>query len=98
MEQKRTQILAIVALCVGISSWVFGFVGYWLGGSVTGFILGILLGILAIVLGTITIVQIRKGLHKGRWMAIAGIVSGIMGMIGWGVALFPGFIDWIIWG
>jgi len=97
MDQKKTSVLAIVALCVGISGWILGFIG-WLVGPITGLILGILPGILAIVFGTIAVVQIRKGSHKGRWMAIAGIVSGIIGLIGWGIILIPVFIDWLIFG
>jgi len=99
MEQKRARVLAIISLCVGISSWVFGYIGLF-GGPITGLILGILPGIFAIVFGAIAIVQVRKGSHKGRWMtvAIAGIVSGILGIGSWGVLLILRFIDWLIYG
>lgn len=49
-------------------------------GILSLFIAGIPLGILAIVFGTISMNKLEKG--KGRGMAIAGLVLGIIGVVG----------------
>ena len=81
--QRRGSGLAVAALVCGVlallSSW-----------TVIG---GILLGIVAVVLGIVALSRVRKGLAAGRGMAIAGIVTGILGavlavaLIGIGVSL-----------
>jgi putative effector of murein hydrolase LrgA (UPF0299 family) len=91
MEQKKTNILAIVALCFGILGLVSLFLFAYIGNiqNTTRYdcpagIIALSLGILAIVLGIIELVKIRKGMDRGRWMimAIVGIVSGVAS--GWG--------------
>ena len=63
--------LAIGALIAG----VLALVSFW---TVFG---GILLGVVAIVLGLVALSRVRKGLAGGRGMAIAGIVTGALGLV-----------------
>jgi hypothetical protein len=62
---RRTNSLAIAALCCAIGQ----------------FIAGPFAGIAAIVLGTISLKQIRVSGEDGRGMAITGVVLGIVGTI-----------------
>ena len=69
--QRRSSGLAIAALVCGVlallSSW-----------TVIG---GILLGLIAVVLGIVALSRVKRGLAAGRGMAIAGIVTGILGTV-----------------
>ena len=91
MEQKKTNILAIVALCIGIFGWVSGFMflawAYTDVEYMSGLIIVSLSGILAVACGIKTLLQIKKGLARGRWMAIVGIIFGILDFIGWNLML-----------
>ena len=65
MAGRRTNSLAIAALCCGI-------------GQVVG---GPIAGIAAIVLGAMSLRQIETSGEDGRGMAITGLVLGIVGLI-----------------
>jgi hypothetical protein len=65
MASRRTNSLAIAALCCSI-------------GQV---IAGPFAGIAAIVLGTISLKQIRVSGEDGRGMAMTGLILGIVGTI-----------------
>jgi hypothetical protein len=65
MAGRRTNSLAIAALCCGI-------------GQVVG---GPIAGIAAIVLGAMSLRQIETSGEDGRGMAITGLVLGIIGLI-----------------
>ncbi len=62
---RRTNSLAIAALCCGIGQIIAGPIA----------------GIAAIVLGSISLKQIRLSGEDGRGMAITGLVLGIVGTI-----------------
>src|SRR5215475_8775668 len=62
---RRTNTLAIVALCCGIGQ----------------FIAGPFAGIPAIILGAVSLNQIQRTGEDGRGMAIAGVVIGIVGVL-----------------
>ena len=62
---RRTNSLAIAALCCGIGQ----------------IIAGPLAGIPAIVLGAMSLKQIRQTGEDGRGMAMTGLVLGIVGVI-----------------
>jgi hypothetical protein len=64
-QPRRTNSLAIAALCCGIAQ----------------VIAGPLTGIPAIILGYVSVGQIRQTGEDGRGMAIAGIVLGIAGVL-----------------
>jgi hypothetical protein len=66
----RNNPLAIAALCCGIGQFVLGL-------AVVG---NILAAIPAIILGAIALKQIRLRGERGRGMAIAGLVLGILGV------------------
>jgi len=81
MERQRTSGLAIASMVCGILSLVF----FWVP------LFGFLLGIIAIIFGAVAIRQIgREPNLGGRGMAIAGLVCGIVGVVGWVI-----FIAWI---
>ncbi len=65
MAGRRTNSLAIAALCCGIGQ----------------FIAGPFAGIPAIILGAISLGQIRASGEDGRGMAMTGLVLGIIGTI-----------------
>jgi Domain of unknown function (DUF4190) len=62
---RRTNSLAIAALCCGIGQFVFG----------------PLTGIPAVILGAISLRQIRDTGEDGRGMAITGVVLGAVGTV-----------------
>ena len=69
--QRRSSGLAIAALVCGVlallSSW-----------TVIG---GILLGAVAVILGFVALARVKRGLAAGRGLAIAGIITGILGTV-----------------
>lgn len=92
VTMSPNQTLAVVSLCLGISSITVGWCCY----------LGVLLGPAAMVTGFIAMSQNKKDPQKygGRGMAIAGIVTGavyiaIMALIVviYGAAIFLGSIS-----
>jgi len=56
----------------------------WNGLAITGFILSFLISIVEVILCIIALNQINKsgGAQKGRGLAIAGIIIGVLAMIG----------------
>jgi len=71
MERQRTSGLAIASLVCGICSVVIPWIGF-------------ILGILAIIFGGVAISRTGKDPNLGgRGMAIAGLVCGIVGILGW---------------
>jgi hypothetical protein len=44
-------------------------------------------GVVAVVLGVVALNQLRSGLQRGRGMAIAGIVLGVLGTLAWAALL-----------
>jgi len=62
---RRTNSLAVAALCCGIGQCVAG----------------PLAGIAAIILGPMALSQIRQSGEDGRGMAIAGLILGVAGLI-----------------
>jgi len=69
--QPRTNPFAITALVCGIVQFVLGLL----------VVLNILAAIPAIVFGSIALTQIRERGERGRGMAIAGLVLGILGVV-----------------
>ena len=69
-QRRANNRPAIWALVCGIVQFVFGL-------TVVG---NILLAIPAIILGSIALKQIRQRGERGRGMAIAGLVLGILGV------------------
>jgi Domain of unknown function (DUF4190) len=65
MQGRRTNSLAIAALCCGV--------GQLVGGPIAG--------IAAIVLGAMSLKQIQISGEDGRGMALTGLVLGIVGLI-----------------
>lgn len=65
MAARRTNSLAIAALCCGV--------GQLIGGPIAG--------IAAIVLGAMSLKQIEVSGEDGRGMAMTGLVLGIVGLI-----------------
>lgn len=63
--------LAIAALVLGILSLV----AFWMP------ILGALLGLVAIILGAVALSKVKKGTAGGRGLAIAGVVTGVLGLL-----------------
>jgi uncharacterized membrane protein YvbJ len=82
-EESRTSGMAIAALIMGIVAFIFF-------GP---------LAILAIIFGAIGINQTNKDPNlKGKGMAVAGMVLGIIGIAGWVIALivWSSFFLWFI--
>lgn len=74
--QEKTNVLAIVALCLGIANYVFiPFIG----------------AIGAIITGHMALGQIKRTGEKGRGMGLAGLILGYVG-IALGLLLVIGFI------
>lgn len=55
------------------------------GFSVASFVTGLIccFGLPAVVLGVVGILRTKDGERKGRWMAITGLVLGVVGAIAW---------------
>jgi Domain of unknown function (DUF4190) len=70
-ERRRGAGLAITAL-------VFGILALLLCWTVVG---GILFGLVALILGFIASGRAKRGLAAGRGLAIAGIITGVLGLI-----------------
>lgn len=73
--QEKTNVLAIVALCLGIANYVFLFFIGAIG---------------AIITGHMALGQIKRTGEKGRGMALAGLILGYVG-IALGLLLVIGF-------
>jgi hypothetical protein len=76
---QKTNILSIISLIVGIVSFL-GICVSWLIPIAGPICLG-LLAIGAIVTGFIGMSQAKKNMEKGRGMAIAGLVLGILALL-----------------
>ncbi|MBW0103136.1 DUF4190 domain-containing protein [Pseudonocardia sp. KRD291] len=66
--------LAIAALVLGILALVVTI-------TVIGVVLGIPLGLLAVILGIVGVRRVGKGIATNKGVAIAGIVTGALGLI-----------------
>lgn len=71
--------------------------------ALVSFICGILVcvpfvtGALAILFGAIGILRTRNGARRGRWMAVCGLIAGLVAIVAWsGVGLVGGGV-WAIW-
>jgi hypothetical protein len=67
----RTSGIAITALVFGVLSIPLAFAIY----------LGLLVGLLAVALGVAGLVVTRGGRLAGRGMAVAGLVTGLLGLV-----------------
>jgi hypothetical protein len=67
--------MAVASLILGIASlFCFGFIT----------------GIIAIILGGVALSKIGRGEASGKGMAIAGLILGIIGLVGWVIWLAAG--------
>lgn len=51
------------------------------------FPVAMLLGLLAIIFGVVNLSQVRKGTSTSKGMSIAGIITGVLGLLGGTVVL-----------
>ncbi|ASV67384.1 DUF4190 domain-containing protein [Cytobacillus sp. FSL W7-1323] len=68
MEQQKTNTKAVVSLTLGILSLLVPFIGF-------------LLGIISIVFGRLSAKEILQTGEKGKSLATAGLICGIIGII-----------------
>lgn len=66
---------------LGIAALVLGIVSILAAVTLIGVILGIPLGLLALILGIIGMRRVGKGVATNKGVAIAGIVTGLLGLI-----------------
>ncbi|MGK8521279.1 DUF4190 domain-containing protein [Nocardia asteroides] len=71
-ESPKGRGLAITALVLGVLALLF----FW---TVIG---GYLFGILAVILGIVAVFKARAGTAGGMGLAIAGVVLGVLGIVG----------------
>lgn len=70
MTGEKNSGMAIASLVLGICSVIL----FWVP------VLDIILSVLAVVLGFVSLNEIKKKKLEGRGMAIAGIITGFVGM------------------
>lgn len=66
---------------LGIAALVLGILAILATITVIGVVLGIPLGLLAVILGIVGVLRVGKGLATNKGVAIAGIVTGALGLI-----------------
>ena len=66
---------------LGIAALVLGILAILATITVIGVILGIPLGLLAVILGIVGLRRVGKGLATNKGVAIAGIVTGALGLV-----------------
>lgn len=80
MENKQQgNPAAIIGLVSGILAVILGIIG-WTAGYVIVNVIGIILGIVGIVCGAVGM-KAAKASGKGKGMAVAGLVCGIIGTV-----------------
>jgi hypothetical protein len=67
----RRSGMAIAALVLGVLSIPLSLTVY----------LGVLAGLAAVILGTVGLVATRRGRMAGRGMALAGLITGLVGLV-----------------
>lgn len=67
----RRSGIAIAALVLGVLAIPLAFTIY----------LGVLVGLLAVALGVAGLVSTRGGRRSGRGMAVAGLITGLLGLV-----------------
>ena len=69
---RRTNTMAVTALVLGVIQFV---------GWIIFLLPGLLAAILAIVLGFVSMKQMRRSGESGRGLAIAGVILGFLGIL-----------------
>ena len=69
------------------------------GAAVTSLVLGLLscipvVGLVAVICGILGIVKTKDPRYTGRGLAIAGLLLGLVGLVGWGIAAGAGYGVW----
>lgn len=83
LQQKHPELSPTEALDQAVTD------GFAIAGMVTGilslFLFGFVLGLLGIIFSGVALKRIRTsgGTRKGKGMAIAGLVCGLVGFVGW---------------
>ncbi|KAA9087103.1 DUF4190 domain-containing protein [Microbacterium radiodurans] len=83
-QQQKTNVLAIISMIASIVGIVF--------------ILPIIGSIAGVIMGHISLAQIKRTAEKGRGMALAGLIIGYAGLAFavLGIILFASFIGWAV--
>jgi len=71
-SSRRTNTMAITALVLGLAQFI---------GWIIFLLPGLLAAILAIVLGFVSMNQMRRSGEAGRGMAITGVILGFLGIL-----------------
>ncbi|MRH86329.1 DUF4190 domain-containing protein [Nocardia sp. SYP-A9097] len=85
-ESPKGKGLAVTALVLGI----IAVVTFW---TVILTVVGVFFGLLAAIFGLIAMMKARRGTSGGFGMAVAGLILGLLGLIG---GIVVGILVWVV--